>query len=255
MKYENIIGIIPARYASTRFPGKPLAKIHGVSMIERVYRQCLQAKSLQTVFVATDDERIFNHVLAFGGKAVMTSAKHPTGTDRCMEAVEILMSEHVDIHPHIVVNIQGDEPLIDPLVIDAIAQAFSFPDTQIATVAAPFANINHIENTNTVKIVTDLQQNALYFSRLPIPYFRDDKPLPDMYLKHIGMYAFRIDILKSIVQLPQSSLEKAEALEQLRWLENGFKIKVIKVRKEGFCVDVPEDISVIEDFMNKHHIL
>jgi len=255
MKTIKIIGIIPARFASTRFPGKPLAKIRGISMIERVYRQCTKASTLSSVFVATDDKTIFKHVKSFGGNVVMTSPVHQSGTDRCMEAIRIIEDKHEELYSDVIFNIQGDEPLIDPKVIDALAKAFRDPSVDIATVATAFSDSSSVQNPNTVKIVTDINQNALYFSRSPVPFFRNQAPSPDQFLKHIGMYAYRKAILKQITGMPQSALEKTESLEQLRWLENGLKIKIIRCESEGLCVDVPDDIRIVEDFMNKNNMI
>lgn len=254
MKKLQILGIIPARFSSTRFPGKPLAKIKGISMIERVYRQCLRSEQLTHLFVATDDLRIFDHVRDFGGKAIMTEEHHASGTDRCFEALTIITEQIPDFSPNAVINIQGDEPMIDPSVINSLALEFKNSDVEIVTASTSFMSLKDVYNSNTVKIVTDNQNNAMYFSRSPVPFFRDEHPVPEQFRKHIGIYAYRTDILKSISALSQSLLEKIESLEQLRWLESGFRIRVQSVASEGMCVDVPEDISLVENFMNKHNI-
>ncbi len=254
MNALNILGIIPARYASTRFPGKPLAKIKGVSMIERVYRQCLKADKLTHLCVATDDRRILEHVREFGGESIMTSEHHATGTDRCYEASVRFSGLHREFLPDVILNIQGDEPLIDPEVINSLAVEFYDKTTEIATASTTFSKMEDVKNPNTVKIVPDRQNNALYFSRLPIPFFRNSNSEAGQYIKHIGIYAFRPEILKQLCSLPQSQLEKAESLEQLRWLESGYSIRIVNVATEGICVDVPDDIALVENFMNKHFI-
>jgi 3-deoxy-manno-octulosonate cytidylyltransferase (CMP-KDO synthetase) len=235
----KIAGIIPARYGSTRFPGKPLAVIHGKSMIRRVYEQVLKAEQIDAAIVATDDHRIMDEVESFGGKALMTSKDHKSGTDRCAEALSI-MDDHFDA----VINIQGDEPFIDPAQIGCIADMFKNPEVEIATLATPINNYNDLHNPNIVKIVTGTQGKALYFSRLPIPYLQD-KNQQFSFLKHIGIYGYRSHILKKIVLLEQSPLEKAESLEQLRWLENGFSIYVSNSQSKGVSIDTPEDLSKI----------
>jgi 3-deoxy-manno-octulosonate cytidylyltransferase (CMP-KDO synthetase) len=249
------LGIIPARFESTRFPGKPLALINGISMIERVYKQCQKAETLNKLCVATDDNRIFEHVTRFGGNVVLTSANHLSGTDRCLEALLILTEKQPGLLPEVVINIQGDEPLINPETIDMLTAAFYHPETDIATVSAPFGSMTAVTNSNTVKIVMDLNGKALYFSRSPIPFFRNELPDAISFHKHIGIYAFRTEVLKTICALPPSKLEQTESLEQLRWLENGFRIQVTETKDEGLCVDVPEDIKVIEEYINKHSLI
>jgi len=255
MKNLNILGIIPARYASTRFPGKPLALIKGTSMIERVYRQCLQAGSLNLLCVATDDARISEHIASFGGNVVMTSTLHPSGTDRCLEAMNAFSLQHPEFKFDVVINIQGDEPLINPEVIDNLTAVFADPEVRIATASVPFDDLAKVQNPNYVKIVKDLHNNALYFSRSVVPYHRNNLPETKNFHKHLGIYGFRAETLEKICKLPVSDLEMAESLEQLRWLEAGFRIRVIECSAEGLCVDVPEDIQIVEDFMNKHRIL
>lgn len=239
----KFIGIIPARYASTRFPGKPLADICGKSMIERVYIQA--SKELDDVAVATDDNRIADAVKAFGGNVVMTSAEHRSGTDRCYEAYRNLSSE-----ADVVINIQGDEPFIDPSQIAAVKKCFNSPDTVIATLVRRFDPARGFEalfDNNTPKVVLDNDMNAVYFSRSIIPYVRnhDWKEWVDKatFYTHVGMYAYRADVLARITRLPQSSLEIAESLEQLRWIQNGYKIKVGITDCPTIGIDTPADLE------------
>lgn len=236
----DVIGIIPARYASTRFPGKPLIDIHGKSMIRRVYEQAMQA-DLAEVLVATDDERIYAHVESFGGKAVMTAGHHQSGTDRCFEAYKL----H-DVPHEYIINIQGDEPFIKPQQIDLVAFCFAKPQTQLATLIKKINTPEELFNANAPKVVIGLAREALYFSRQPIPYCRnvpkDIWHRQHTYYKHIGIYGYRADILEQITQLPPSSLELAESLEQLRWLENGFRITTALTEFETIGIDTPEDL-------------
>ena len=241
----NFVGIIPARYASTRFPGKPLAMLGGKTVIQRVYEQA--AKVLDNVYVATDDERIFNAVAAFGGNAVMTSPNHKSGTDRVEEAVR-KTGKTFDV----VINIQGDEPFIHESQITTVC-------TMIATLGRPFTDkntINDLENPNSPKIVCDNNGFAMYFSRSVIPYIRNTEKHNWInnfnYLKHIGLYAYRSNVLEEITRLPQSSLEIAESLEQLRWLQNGYKIKVGITDTETIGIDTPEDLKKAEMFLSKN---
>lgn len=238
----KFIGIIPARYASTRFPGKPLADIHGKSMIQRVVEQAQKASLLAEVVVATDDERIEAHVKGFGGKVVMTSLDHQSGTDRCFEALEKLGKSNWDV----VINIQGDEPYILPSQIDLVCSCFTSPSVEIATLVKKVASLEELLNVNSPKVVISNRKQAIYFSRTPIPYYRgkeQDQWLSlHTYYKHIGIYAYRSDILEAITCIPPSSLEKAESLEQLRWIENGYKINIEITETESVAVDVPEDI-------------
>ncbi len=230
------IGVIPSRYGSTRFPGKPLAKISGKSLIERVYHQALKAK-LDKVIVATDDKRIMDEVMSFGGVAVLTG-EHNSGTDRIAEAIE---KEECDI----VINIQGDEPLIKPEIIDTVALALEKNEwADVTTAAVGISDNKEIDDANIVKTVFAKNGKALYFSRNTIPYQKDK--MPDYY-KHIGIYGFRKQFLKKFVSLPQSSLEQAESLEQLRILENGYNIHVSIVKYDSIGVDVPEDIKKVEE--------
>ena len=242
----KFIGLIPARYASTRFPGKPLALLAGKPVIQHVYEQAV--KVLDAVYVATDDERIYNKVLEFGGKAVMTSTKHHSGTDRIEEALEKVGGDF-----DVVVNIQGDEPFIAQSQIETLCHCFEDEDTQIATLGKPFECIKAVENPNSPKIVVDNRGYAMYFSRSVIPFVRGVerqewlKKYP--FLKHLGIYAYRTEVLKAITRLPQSSLELAESLEQLRWLENGYRIKVGITNVETVGIDTPEDLQRAEDFI------
>ena len=240
---ETYIGIIPARYASTRFPGKPLADIGGMTMIERVY--CQASKALDSVVVATDDERIFSAVEAFGGKAVMTSTEHRSGTDRCYEAYCLSGSE-----ASVIVNIQGDEPFVDPRQIEAVKSCFDTPDVDIATLVRrfdPARGYEALANPNTPKVVLDDHRNALYFSRSVIPYVRgaerDVWSEKTVYYTHIGMYAYRATVLAELVDLPQSSLELAESLEQLRWLQAGYKIRAGITDIATIGIDTPADLE------------
>jgi 3-deoxy-manno-octulosonate cytidylyltransferase (CMP-KDO synthetase) len=237
-------GIIPARYASTRFPGKPLVMIGNKPMVERVYEQAL--KSLTMVFVATDDERIFEAVRKFGGKAVMTSPEHFSGTDRCAEAVDKIMNE-IGEKIDVVINIQGDEPFIQPEQIDLLKLCFNDKTVQIATLIRKAAAGEDIFNPNQPKVILDNEGNAIYFSRAAIPYIRDyegpEWSARHVYYKHIGLYAYKTEVLKKITKLQRSFLEKAESLEQNRWIENGFKIRCATTEWESFGIDTPEDLK------------
>lgn len=237
-----IIGIIPARYASTRFPGKPLADILGKSMLQRVYEQSSQSKFLKRVVVATDDERIFDHVKSFGGDVVMTAEHHPSGTDRCWDA-----AQQIDEAFDYVINVQGDEPFIDPKQIDELASVLQDGSIELATQMIAVNNYDMLVDKGEVKIVLNKNDEAMYFSRSIIPFIKnvDEKEWLDhhTYYRHVGMYAYRKDILEKITKLPVSSLEKAESLEQLRWIENGFKIKCVVTNYDSHCVDTPEDLE------------
>lgn len=237
----KILGVIPARYASTRFPAKPLADIRGKSMIQRVYERAKASKSLSKVIVATDHQKIFDHVLSFGGEACITDINHQSGTDRCYEVLSF-EREQFDY----VINIQGDEPFIAPEQIDLLASCFS-KNVNIATLAKRIENYDTLDNPNVVKVVFDKNQFALYFSREALPHQRgvlkDNWLEKGLFYKHIGIYGFRSTTLKEIVQLPLSRLEKSEALEQLRWLENGYRIKVAETRLDSMGIDTPEDLT------------
>lgn len=246
----RFLGLIPARYASTRFPAKPLAMLGGITVIERVYKQV--GEVMDDVAVATDDERIESAVKAFGGNVVMTSTEHRSGTDRCYEALVKLGAEKYDV----VVNIQGDEPFIQRSQLESVMSCFDDPTTDIATLVKPFTESDGWEalsNPNSPKVVVGKNMEALYFSRSVIPYLRGKEVgewlKSHTYYKHIGLYAYRTGVLRGITQLPQSSLEIAESLEQLRWLENGFKIKVGVTNVETIGIDTPEDLARAEEFL------
>lgn len=239
---QTLVGIvIPARYASSRFPGKPLAKIAGVPMIERVYKQSALSKLASRVIVATDDQRIFDCVIGFGGECVMTRSDHPTGTDRLAEVATLL--PELDI----IVNVQGDEPLIDPDFIDsAIAPLLDCDATEMSTIASPCRTQEELESPQIPKVAVGIDGNALYFSRYPIPYVRDTKPQPGDHLAHAGLYVYTRECLLKLSKLPPTPLETKECLEQLRALENGIKIQVVVVRGRTPAVDVPEDVAKVE---------
>lgn len=241
---KNIIGIIPARYASTRFPGKPLIDIAGKTMIQRVYEQVKNSLLIREVIVATDDERIEKAVKSFGGKVCMTSAEHQSGTDRCAEVIDKLQ-----LKCDAVINIQGDEPFIDPKQIDLVCGCFSDEVTELATLVKKITSAEILFNPNSPKVIIDKDNNAIYFSRNPIPYVRGKEQKDwlshQVFYQHIGIYGYRPDVLKKITQLPVSSLEKAESLEQLRWIENGFKIKTATTTLETLAIDTPEDLTRI----------
>lgn len=256
MKY---VAIIPARYASTRFPGKPLAILGGKTVIQRVYEQV--SKQMDAAYVATDDDRIYQNVLSWGGKAVMTRADHKSGTDRIEEAIEKIeaMGEHYDV----IVNVQGDEPFVQPEQIESVCRCFDDPDTQIATLGIRFdvkGNADadelwaRISNPNSPKIIVDNKGFAMYFSRSVIPFIRGKEQMEwggaFPFMKHIGMYAYRREVLREVTALPQSPLEKAESLEQLRWLQNGYSIKVGETFTETIGIDTPEDLAQAEVFLS-----
>jgi 3-deoxy-manno-octulosonate cytidylyltransferase (CMP-KDO synthetase) len=238
---KKVIGIIPARYGSTRFPGKPLVTIKGKSMIQRVYEQCIKASELSLVVVATDDERILNHVKEFGGNVYLTSTKHQSGTDRCAEIMS--HPEIVKQNFEIVINIQGDEPFINPEQINQLVHLFNNPSCQIGTLIKKINSSDDIQNPTIIKVVCSKQNKALYFSRSPIPYKRNNPTSSFSYYKHIGIYGYQTSVLQKITQLEQSSLEIIEGLEQLRWLENGYTIQVDETMHESYSVDVPEDLN------------
>jgi len=236
-----ILGVIPARFASTRFPGKPLVQIDGISMIQRVYAQSAQAKKIQELVVATDDNRILEHVTAFGGKAVLTSTTHPSGTDRCAEVARLFPKATA------VLNIQGDEPFIQPQQIDLLAETLLLsPGFGIATLAKRITRNEDLHNPNVVKVVFSQRKSAIYFSRQAIPYVRDREPknwlAHHTFYKHIGLYAFRREALLQVAALPPTSLEQAESLEQLRWLDHGLQIAVGITEMESRGIDSPEDL-------------
>ena len=242
----KFIGIIPARYASTRFPGKPLAMLGGRTVIQRVYEQATAI--LDEAYVATDDERIFQAVEQFGGRAIMTRADHKSGTDRIEEA-----AEKIGTQADVIINIQGDEPFIQKSQIETLMHLFDEPSTQIGTLGKRFESIEAAMNPNSPKIVTDKRGFALYFSRSIIPYVRGKEQAEWLqhfpYLKHLGLYAYRREALQEVTQLPQSPLEIAESLEQLRWLENGYRIRVGLTDVETVGIDTPEDLQRAEVFL------
>lgn len=242
----KFIGIIPARYASTRFPGKPLTLLGGKPVIQHVYEKV--AAVLEAAYVATDDERIYDVVKSFGGQVVMTRTDHKSGTDRIEEAIEKIGGEW-----DVVVNVQGDEPFVAKSQLDTICHCFDDPTTQIATLGKPFESMEAVQNPNSPKIVVDNMGFAMYFSRSVIPYVRGKEMSSWLthypFLKHLGIYAYRKDVLRQVTQLPQSSLEIAESLEQLRWLQNGFKIKVGTTDVETVGIDTPQDLERAEEFL------
>ena len=243
----KFIAIIPARYASTRFPGKPLATLAGKPVIQHVYEKV--SSVVADTWVATDDDRIFDTVEAFGGKAIMTRTDHKSGTDRIEEAVEKIGGEW-----DVVINVQGDEPFIHTSQIETVCRCFDDPSTEIATLGKPFGdNIEAISNPNSPKIVIDKRGYALNFSRSVIPYVRGKEAqewaLSYPFLKHIGLYAYRRNVLKEVTRLPQGTLETAESLEQLRWLENGYRIKVGQTDIETIGIDTPEDLEKAEEYV------
>jgi len=242
--------LIPSRYASTRFPGKPLAMIGSKTMIHRVYLQA--SKAFDDVVVATDDQRIYDEVTKFGGNVVMTSENHQSGTDRCAEAATRYCQQSGKTFDA-VINIQGDEPFVQPEQLKALGNLFNDKDVEIATLIKPISSTEEIFNENAVKVIINLRDEAIYFSRNAIPFKRGaDKSEwinSHQYYRHIGVYAYRYDVLQKITLLPQSSLELCEKLEQNRWIENGYKIKICKTDFEGLAVDTPEDLQKILDTM------
>ncbi|MBS1488320.1 MAG: 3-deoxy-manno-octulosonate cytidylyltransferase [Bacteroidetes bacterium] len=238
----KIIGIIPARFASSRFPGKPLVDMLGQTMIERVYYQVKKSKRLHKIVVATDDQRIFDHIVSFGGNAVITREDHPSGTDRCFEALQ-KQNEKFDF----AINIQGDEPFIDPAQIDLLCASITM-QTELATLIQKIATREQLHSAGEAKVVVNHQGDAIYFSRSPIPFVQKAEPKDWLnqttFYRHVGLYAYRSDILEKITKLAPSLLEKAESLEQLRWIENGFKIKTVETEmEESICIDTPEDLQ------------
>lgn len=240
----KIVAVIPARYASTRFPGKPLVKLAGKTMIERVYRQAEQAGLISEVLVATDDDRIAECVQGFGGSVVMTRSDHLSGTDRLAEVAQL--RPDIDI----IVNVQGDEPLVPPTTIDAaVKPLLDDPRVHMSTIAAPITSVQEVESNTVVKVVCDRLGNALYFSRLPIPFFRDgaeESLKSKTYMGHLGLYVYRKETLLKISSLAPTPLEQAECLEQLRALEHGISIRVVPVDSRSPAVDRPEDVEVVE---------
>ncbi|MFI3314765.1 MAG: 3-deoxy-manno-octulosonate cytidylyltransferase [Rikenellaceae bacterium] len=251
----NFIAIIPARYASTRFPGKPLVDIFGKTMIQRVYEKA--KKSFNYVVVATDDCRIAENVESFGGVAVMTSTHHKSGTDRCQEAAtkaKQLFATHFDV----IINIQGDEPFVDNSQLEAIKGCFDDTDCQIATLVKSFSQQEDIFNENSPKVVLSNSSYAIYFSRSPIPFIRgkqrDEWSKSHTFYKHIGLYGYRSEVLRAITTLPQGQLEISESLEQLRWLENGYKIKTAITHSISHAIDTPDDLEKVLSIYKESHI-
>jgi 3-deoxy-manno-octulosonate cytidylyltransferase (CMP-KDO synthetase) len=246
MSTTEIVIVIPARYGSTRLPGKPLVSLAGTTMIQRVYERAKLSKLATRVIVATDDDRIIKAVEVFGGEARITRTEHRTGTERVAE-----VAAHTD--GQIFVNVQGDEPLLDPEVVDAaISALLEDPPASVASVATPIKNPADIMDPNIVKTVLDFDENALYFSRAPIPWLRDAAAkMAVRHLKHLGLYVFQRDALLEYPTLPQGTLEKIEQLEQLRWLENGWEIRIAEVEHDSVSVDVPEDVTKVEKLLQK----
>ncbi len=245
----RILGIIPARFASTRFPGKPLVDIGAKTMLQRVYERASEAQGLDKVIVATDDNRIVKHVKSFGGNVVLTASTHQSGTDRCAEVAK--KYKEFDA----IINIQGDEPFIDPMQIDSVAALLNFENTSIATLVKKITNTATLKNPNIPKVILGDDGNVLYFSRAIIPFQRGVAPKDWLkhsdYYKHIGIYGYQIKTLLKIAQLQVSALEKAEALEQLRWLESGFKIRAAITDLESIAVDTPEDLELLKKAYKK----
>ncbi len=236
----RVTGIIPSRYASTRFPGKPLADIGGKTMIRRVYEQASQSKLLSEVIVATDDERIFKEVESFGGKVVMTSTEHKNGTERCAEVA-------AKIDADVIINIQGDEPFIEPVQIDLLADCFNEVDTQIATLIRKIDWDDELRNPSRIKVVLNKKNEAMYFSRsiIPNPISKQHFDELEFYL-HIGIYGFRKEVLMELVKLPPTPLEGTESLEQLRWLENSYRIKCKETSHISVSIDTPQDLENLQ---------
>jgi 3-deoxy-manno-octulosonate cytidylyltransferase (CMP-KDO synthetase) len=246
MSSGKVVVVIPARYGSTRLPGKPLVSLNGQPMIQRVYERAKSARRVDRVIVATDDDRIVKAVTSFGGEARMTRPDHRTGTERVAE-----VAAHVE--GEVFVNVQGDEPLLDPAAVDtAVAALLEEPQAAVATVATPIKVPGDIMDPNVVKVVLDFDDNALYFSRAPIPWVRDTgSAIQVRHLKHLGLYVFQREALLEYPTLPQGELERIEQLEQLRWLENGSKIRVAEVEHDAISVDVPEDVARVEKLLQK----
>lgn len=240
----KIAGVIPARYGSSRYPGKPLATIDGISMIQRVYGQVLKAEKINIVVVATDDERIYDHVIAFGGTALMTSPDHINGTERCAEVARQLSAQVEGV-----INIQGDEPFIDPKQIDQVAGLMIDHPEAIATLVRPIDQLEKVTDPNTVKAVMNTAGQALYFSRSAIPFNRDN--VDTTYFEHVGIYGFSSVLLEQIVHLPPSPLELTEKLEQLRWLEHGHSIHTAITTHKSVSVDTPNDINTAELYLKE----
>lgn len=239
----KVLGVIPARYGSSRFPGKPLIDLKGQTMIERVYNGALKSKQINTLVVATDDVRIYEEVLRFGGRVIMTQSTHQTGTDRCAEVLS-----HFPDHD-VVINIQGDEPLVSAQQLDQLLVAFQDQEVQIATIVNPVVTQDDLQNMNRIKVVADARQNAIYFSRSPLPNMHYAKEPQFPWLRHIGLYAYRTKTLSAIAQLEPCALEQAESLEQLRWLYYGYPIRLVSTNIETPNIDVPADIEKVLPFL------
>jgi len=246
----KVLVVIPARYASTRFPGKPLALLGGETIVSRVYHRVKAVESVSDVYVATDDQRIFDHVISFGGKdaAMMTASTHHSGTDRCGEVLQKLEAQGRNYD--VVINVQGDEPFIDPEQVEILAKSFEDPSVQIATLVTHFPSTDDLLSPNNAKVVVSEQGKALYFSRQPIP-FRRGVPVErwleeGKYYKHVGIYAFRSDVLHKVCALKPAPLEESEKLEQLRWLSAGYQISVVETNHSNIGIDTPEDLAEAE---------
>jgi 3-deoxy-manno-octulosonate cytidylyltransferase (CMP-KDO synthetase) len=245
----NVIGVIPARYDSSRFPGKPLVDIGGKSMIQRVYEQCSKSTSISKLIVATDDQRIADHVKLFGGNVTLTSINHQSGTDRCAEVA--------NNYPEfdILINIQGDEPMINPDQIDLLCKCFENPNASIATLVKKISSNEELFNENTPKVILNKNNEAILFSRTAIPFIRgkakENWIEQYTFYKHIGIYGFKTETLKKLNNLPVSALESAEALEQLRWIENGYRIHTAITDKESQAIDTPQDLEKLLKWINE----
>ena len=251
----TVLAIIPARYASTRFPGKPLAELGGESIISRVYHRVCRTEGIEDVLIATDDESICDHAESFAedGAVMMTSDQHRSGTDRCGEAMQRL--ERQGYRYDIILNVQGDEPFVDPAQLETLIGCFNDPNVQIATLATRITKTDELLSPNNVKVVRATDGRALYFSRQPLPYRRDIDPEcwldEGEYLKHVGIYAFRSDVLPELCRLEVSPLEKAEKLEQLRWMEAGYPIHVALTDHANIGIDTPDDLAAAEEYLKK----
>jgi len=245
----KVLGIIPSRYESSRFPGKPLIDIKGKTMIQRVYEQAKQSTLINDLIVATDDQRIFEQVKTFRGKVIMTSNKHTSGTERCGEVIETYKGYDI------IINIQGDEPLVKPEQLDNLLNTFKNSDVEIATLIKKITNIDDVVNPNRIKVVLDHKQNGIYFSRSPIPFVakhpQNNWLNQTIFWKHIGIYAWRTDVLAQLLKLPKTNLEITESLEQLRWLFYGYNIKTVETKFETPNIDTPEDLKKVLSLLNK----
>jgi 3-deoxy-manno-octulosonate cytidylyltransferase (CMP-KDO synthetase) len=245
------IAVIPARYAATRLPGKPLVSLAGKTMIQRVWERAKEARRISRVIIATDDERILKAAADFGGEAVMTRSEHRSGTERVAEVAAHVPGEDDDVF----VNVQGDEPLVEPEAIDTLVESIeSEASVTVATLMVPISKPNDIMDPNIVKVVLDFDDNALYFSRAPIPWVRDrEGPVHAQHMKHLGLYAFKRAALLDFPTLPVGDLERVEQLEQLRWMENGYKIRVAETHYDSVSVDVADDVTRVEELLRKSH--